>query len=93
MVVPVSEEELEKKEAALRIGAPVRFTFRGSAAHVFDKETGVNLERLPPPVPAPAAPPTDQTAQEETAAAQAAPDKSVLQGDPFAEDAEFVEIK
>ena len=44
IVVPVSEEMSEQQEHGLRRCAPVRFTFRGSAAHVFDKESGRNLE-------------------------------------------------
>ena len=55
IVVPVSEEELETRERALAMGTPVRFTFRGSAAHLFDRETGVNLEwKAAPEPPAPA---------------------------------------
>ena len=41
IVVPLSEEEETEN---LPMGQPVRFTFRGSAAHVFDVETGYNLE-------------------------------------------------
>ena len=41
IVVPLSEEEETEN---LPMGLPVRFTFRGSAAHVFDAETGQNLE-------------------------------------------------
>jgi len=41
IVVPLSEEE---DGDAIPIGTPVRFTFRGSAAHVFDVESGRNLE-------------------------------------------------
>ena len=44
IVVPVSEEEQDRQQDALRRGMPLHFTFRGSAAHVFDKETGRNLE-------------------------------------------------
>ncbi|MGM9607353.1 MAG: ABC transporter ATP-binding protein [Oscillospiraceae bacterium] len=44
IVVPVREEMSERPESGLRRGAPARFTFRGSAAHVFNKETGRNLE-------------------------------------------------
>ena len=45
IVVPVSEEEAKEADERFRRGAPVRFTFRGSAAHLFDKETGMNLEQ------------------------------------------------
>ncbi|MCI9056607.1 MAG: sn-glycerol-3-phosphate ABC transporter ATP-binding protein UgpC [Oscillospiraceae bacterium] len=45
IVVPVSEEEAKEAGERFRRGAPVRFTFRGSAAHLFDKETGMNLEQ------------------------------------------------
>ena len=41
IVVPLSEEE---DGDAFPMGTPVRFTFKGSAAHVFDVETGKNLE-------------------------------------------------
>ena len=59
IVVPVSEEELETRERALVMGTPVRFTFRGSAAHLFDRETGVNLEwKAAPEPPAPPEPET-----------------------------------
>ncbi|MDE7245115.1 MAG: ATP-binding cassette domain-containing protein [Oscillospiraceae bacterium] len=53
IVVPVSEEEAEAGVSFVR-GQQVRFLFRGSAAHVFDRETGLNLERsAPPPDPKP----------------------------------------
>ena len=45
IVVPVSEEEAKEADERFRRGAPVRFTFRGSAAHLLDKETGMNLEQ------------------------------------------------
>ena len=74
IVVPLSEEEETEN---LPIGLPVRFTFRGSAAHVFDVETGHNLEypqkpkpeeKAPPAAPAPEdTPPADQTAEEASA--------------------------
>lgn len=51
IVVPVSEDEAEAKQQTMRMGAPVRFTFHGSAAHVFDPETGKNLEFRPPVEP------------------------------------------
>ena len=41
VVVPLGEEE---EDGSLPMGKPVRLTFRGSAAHVFDVETGHNLE-------------------------------------------------
>ena len=87
IVVPVSEEEAEEKQNVLDMGMPVRFIFRGSAAHLFDKETGVNLEHLPQPVPVP---PADMSVK-----GRPVPDgldKAAPIGDPFAEDAEFVEI-
>ena len=43
IVVPLEEEE----SGAFPPGQPVRFIFRGSAAHVFDAETGRNLEYPP----------------------------------------------
>lgn len=51
IVVPVSEDEAEAKQQTMRMGAPVRFAFHGSAAHVFDPETGKNLEFRPPVEP------------------------------------------
>ncbi len=89
IVVPVSEEESESENRFWR-GAAVRFLFRGSASHVFDRETGMNLERQtePPRVAEPA----------EDLAAEGAPDvpaemadalpepASQEQADPFAED-------
>ena len=60
IVVPLGEEE---EDSSLPMGQPVRFTFRGSAAHVFDAESGRNLEyrleeSLPPAedIPSPAEP-------------------------------------
>ena len=47
IIVPVSEDEEEARKAVPQMGTPVRFTFHGSAAHVFHRETGVNLERFP----------------------------------------------
>ena len=74
IVVPLSEEEETEN---LPMGLPVRFTFRGSAAHVFDVETGHNLEypqkvepeeEAPPAAPAPEdTPPADQPAEEAAA--------------------------
>ena len=69
IVVPLSEEE---DGDAMPMGTPVRFTFKGSAAHVFDIETGMNLEY--PIVKEPEPEPAQETVQEvpapeETAAA------------------------
>lgn len=50
IVVPLSEEEETEN---LPMGQPVRFTFRGSAAHVFDVEKGHNLEYDWKPMEAP----------------------------------------
>ena len=44
IVVPLGEEMSERQETGLSRGETVRFTFRGSAVHVFDQETGKNLE-------------------------------------------------
>lgn len=98
IVVPVSEEELEQRQSELCMGAQVRFAFRGGVAHVFDKETGENLERLSqPPVQSVLEPPV-QPLEEQVARDAAAVVQDVLNhrenvGDPFAEDAEFVQIK
>ncbi len=46
IVVPVSEEMAEQQENGMCRGDALRFSFRGSAVHVFDKETGRNLEYL-----------------------------------------------
>ena len=80
IVVPLSEEEETEN---LPMGLPVRFTFRGSAAHVFDVETGHNLEypqkaepeeEAPPAAPAPEdAPPADQPAEEAAAPVAVSP--------------------
>ena len=51
IVVPVSEDAAEADQKMMPMGTPVRFTFRGSAAHVFDRESGLNLERSAPPAP------------------------------------------
>ena len=71
-----TQEELETRERALAMGTPVRFTFRGSAAHLFDRETGVNLEWKA--APEPPAPPEPETPVQ---------DPPPL-GDPFAESEE-----
>ena len=53
VVVPVSEDE----EAQIApMGTQVRYIFRGSAAHVFDPETGLNLEWTALGTPGPEAP-------------------------------------
>ncbi len=93
IVVPVSEEELEQRQDEFAAGVGVRFTFRGSAAHVFDQETGENLERLPQTAPTPPVPPADQIEKEAAAVVREALDHREELGDPFAEDAEFVQIK
>ena len=46
IVAPVAEEPSGDTVESLGHGAAVRFTFRGGAAHVFDRETGRNLEYL-----------------------------------------------
>lgn len=46
IVAPVSEEMAERQERGLCRGESVRFTFKGSAVHVFDKESGKNLEYI-----------------------------------------------
>ena len=95
IVVPVSEEEAESGVWYTR-GMPLRFTFRGSAAHVFDKETGRNLE-LPPEGPEPSAaepapdPPAGKAPLEKPAEKQeepvpAGPGESRAVGDPFQDD-------
>ncbi len=45
IAAPVGEE-MNGAESMLRRGDTVRFAFRGSTAHVFDRETGKNLEYL-----------------------------------------------
>ena len=77
----------------------MRFTFRGSAVHVFDRETGRNLEYGPEPPAAEANPPAAAQAEapDPPAAAPApalpeepapATEEGVLPdiGDPFADD-------
>ena len=46
IVVPISEETMDRGAEQFRRGSPLRFTFRGSAVHIFDQETGRNLEYL-----------------------------------------------
>ena len=46
IVAPVAEDAPENGAEFLGHGEAVRFTFRGGVAHVFDKETGRNLEYL-----------------------------------------------
>ena len=77
IVVPVSEEESED-QGRFRRGAQVRFTFRGGVAHVFDKETGANLEQRRASEPEP-----PEIAEPPTVLEQAQP---VEMQDPFAED-------
>ncbi len=96
IVVPVSEEAAERGEDTLAAGTAVGFTFRGSAVHVFDRETGINLE-FPPAVPA-EEPPEEPRAEPElppppeppAAAAEEVPPEDPVPirdlGDPFAED-------
>ncbi len=67
VVVPVSEDDEESRVAPM--GTQVRYIFRGSAAHVFDPETGMNLERGPETPLGPVEP-------EAPAAAEAAPAES-----------------
>lgn len=78
IIVPVSEDEEEARRAVPQMGTPVRFTFHGSAAHVFHKESGVNLERFPDKEDKKADP---QPLPEENAPAAV----SAGVGDPFAE--------
>ncbi len=90
VVVPLGEEE---EETALPMGQPVRFTFRGSAAHLFDVESGCNLEYRQPPAPEP--PPEEPAPAEEEAAPEAGeaaeaseeaiPVPAPPPGDPFTE--------
>ena len=79
IIVPVSEDEEEARKAVPQMGTPVRFTFHGSAAHVFNRETGVNLERFPDKEE-PKAEPQPLPAEEEAPAAV-----SAGVGDPFTE--------
>jgi len=72
IVVPLSEEE---DGDAIPMGTPVRFTFRGSAAHVFDVESGRNLEypitqETKPAPPVEEAAPIDDPFAEEMAVGQ-----------------------
>ncbi|MCI9390945.1 MAG: sn-glycerol-3-phosphate ABC transporter ATP-binding protein UgpC [Oscillospiraceae bacterium] len=95
IVVPVSEEG--QSQEAMDTGTPLRFIFRGSAAHVFHRETGRNLE-YPAPEPAPEeappapaepepelAPPAEEPAEVSVPAPAGAEPPPDL-GDPFAED-------
>ena len=94
IVVPVSEEAAERGEDTLAAGTAVGFTFRGSAVHVFDRETGINLE-FPPAAPA-EEPPEEPRAEPElppppeapAAAAEEVPPEAPFPvrdlGDPFA---------
>ena len=92
IVVPVSEEAAERGEDTLAAGTAVGFTFRGSAVHVFDRETGINLE-FPPAAPAEEPreepelpPPPEASAAAEKEASPEAPFPVRDLGDPFAED-------
>ena len=73
IVVPLGEEE---ESGSMPMGQPVRFIFRGSAAHLFDPETGHNLEyprKKEPeaaPEPEPPAAPEAETASEPEAPAE-----------------------
>ena len=89
IVVPVSEEEAEES-GCFRRGTLVRFTFRGSAAHVFDKETGVNLERIESPKEVKATSITKETLEADAQLKTPVTVQPVVQelGDPFAEDSE-----
>ena len=78
IIVPVSEDEEEARRAVPQMGTPVRFTFHGGAAHVFHKESGVNLERFPDKEDKKA---DSQPLPEENAPAAV----SAGVGDPFAE--------
>ena len=89
VVVPLSEEE---DGDALPLGTPVRLTFKGSAVHVFDGESGRNLEYPPVREPEPTPEETADSAPEGDAPVPVgAPEEAVLAtpealGDPFAED-------
>ncbi len=91
IVVPLGEEE---ETESLPMGQPVRFIFRGSAAHVFDAETGHNLEyrrqvaEETPGTEETAAPVEPVSEEEEVPQAAEAPGlPEELQGvDPFADD-------
>ena len=69
VVVPLGEEE---EDGSLPMGKPVRLTFRGSAAHVFDVETGHNLE-YPQPKEQTAEPPAEEPEAPETPAQEPEP--------------------
>ena len=96
IVVPLGEEE---EGGDLPMGKPVRFIFRGSAAHIFDVETGYNLEypqrKAEPEPPAeepvlPEEPPVSSQPEEPEAPSgegAAVPSPEAL-GDPFAGEGE-----
>ena len=96
IVVPVSEEAAERVEDPVAAGTAVGVPFRGSAVHVFDRETGSNRE-FPPAAPA-EEPPEEPQAEPElppppeapAAAAEEVPPEAPFPvrdlGDPFAED-------
>ena len=80
IVVPLGEEE---ESGSMPLGQPVRFIFRGSAAHVFDPETGHNLEDPQKKAPEPAPEPILPAAPEEgTASAPEAPAETEAQPAP-----------
>ncbi|MDE7218155.1 MAG: sn-glycerol-3-phosphate ABC transporter ATP-binding protein UgpC [Oscillospiraceae bacterium] len=81
VVVPLGEEE---ESGSMPIGQPVRFTFRGSAAHVFDPETGRNLEYPPAPAPEPEPEPVPEPVPQPVpaSAAPAAPEEIAQPEEP-----------
>ena len=80
IVVPLGEEE---ESGSMPLGQPVRFIFRGSAAHVFDPETGHNLEYPQEKEPEAAARPEPPAAPEaEAVSAPEAPAESEAQPAP-----------
>jgi len=91
IVVPLSEEE---ESQSLPMGQPVRFTFRGSAVHVFDIEQGHNLEydwkpmeeavETPPEPPASVGEP-EQPEEQSKSEEEQPESEPVGAGDPFAE--------
>ena len=80
IVVPVSEEG--QSQEAMDTGTPLRFIFRGSAAHVFHRETGRNLEYPVREEPEECAPESGPPAREETEGFPPPPEDV---GDPFTE--------
>ena len=84
IVVPLGEEE---ESESLPMGQPVRFTFRGSAAHVFDVEQGHNLEyewkSMEAPVEEPPAEAAPEPAAEVLPPEEEEPAAPAPVGDPF----------